>query len=331
MEWKWNYGQGVTVLPTAVLETDASLEQLRVLLWLASDATLFTKPAQLAKLAGCEREEIAEILDFWRSAGVLSNGQEPARAAKRSISVAKKREAPAKEPARAAAVLARADELPNYSTQELADLLEESQELRMLMGEAQGVWGKVFNPYEAQLVVGMSRYMGLDSEYILLLLAHCKRIRKNSLRAVERYAIRLVDDGITNSAALEEFIKKTESRLPLQGKVRSMFGIGEREFTSDELGMFNEWVSYGYGEDIIRCAYEITVNATQKPSIPYANSILKRWHDEGLASLAQINAKLDKEREKKGKAPAFGSFETNDFYEAALNRSFYNGQNDDKT
>ena len=344
MEWKWNYGQGVLVLPSTVPEADATPEQLRVLLWLASDPTLFAKPAQLARLAGADRDEIGEILDFWQSVGVLSDGKEaqeskkaqrkptdkPAKSATAKPMADTKPATEAKpaaesKPAAEAkpAFLARADELPNYSTAELSDLLEKSQSLRMLVNEAQNIWGKVFNPYEAQLLVGLSDYLRLDNEYILLLLAHSKRIGKKSLREVERYALRLVDDGVTDAAALEEFVKRTEARLTLQGKIRAMFGLGSRSFTTKENAMLDNWISYGYGEDIIRRAYEITVGAINEPSLPYANSILERWHSEGLDTAAQIDAKLDAEREKKGQAVMTGSFDTDDFFEAALKRSFY--------
>lgn len=333
MEWKWNYGQGVLVLPATVPEVDATPEQLRVLLWLASDPTLFAKPAQLARLAGADREEISDILDFWQSVGVLSGDgapQERRKAQKKPTDKPAKPAADTKsagdtKPAAVAkpAFLARADELPNYSTAELAALLEKSQSLRMLVNEAQNIWGKVFNPYEAQLLVGLSDYLRLDDEYILLLLAHCKRIGKRSLREVERYALRLVDDGVTDATALEEFVKRTEARRTLQGKIRTMFGLGSRSFTAKENAMLDNWTAYGYGEDIIRRAYEITVGAINEPSLPYANSILERWHSEGLDTAAQIDAKLDAEREKKGQAVMTGSFDTDDFFEAALNRSFY--------
>ncbi len=332
MEWKWNYGQGVLVLPSTVPEVDATPEQLRVLLWLASDPTLFAKPAQLARLAGADRDEIGDILDFWQSVGVLSDGKE----AQENKKAQKK---PTDKPAKSATakptadtkptadekpvtVLARADELPNYSTAELSELLEKSQSLRMLVNEAQNIWGKVFNPYEAQLLVGLSDYLRLDDEYILLLLAHSKRIGKKSLREVERYALRLVDDGVTNVAALEKFVKRAEMWRTIEGKIRTMFGLENRAFTAKEEKMLSNWASYGYGEDIIRRAYEITVNATNKPSLPYANSILERWHSEGLDTAAQIDAKLDAEREKKGQAVMTGSFDTDDFFEAALKRSY---------
>ena len=324
MEWKWNYGQGVLTLPAAVLDTDATPEQLRVLLWLAADPTLFGKPAQLARLAGCERDGVAGILRFWQDAGILSSGKEgeQPKPARKQPATAAKPASPAAPAAKPAMVLARADELPNYSTAQLADLLEKSQSLRMRVGEAQNVWGKVFNPYETQLLVGLSDYLRLDDEYILLLLAHCKRMEKRSMREVERYALRLIDDGVTDAAALEAFVRKAEARRTLQGKVRAMFGLGSRSFTAKENAMLDAWNAYGYGEDIIRRAYEITVGAINEPSLPYTNSILERWHSEGLETAAQIDAKLDAEREKKGQTPRQGSFDTDDFFEAALCRSY---------
>lgn len=335
MEWKWNYGQGVLVLPSTVPEADATPEQLRVLLWLASDPTLFAKPAQLARLAGADREEIGEILDFWQSVGVLSNDKEaqeskkaqrkptdkpakPATDTKKTTSATEAKPAAEAKPA----FLARADELPNYSTAELSDLLEKSQSLRVLIEEAQNTWGKIFNPYETTILIGLSDYLGLDNEYILLLLAHCKRVGKKSLREVEYYALRLVDKGITDATALEEYIKCNEMRRSIEGKIRTMFGLGSRAFTTKEETMINNWASYGYGEDIIRRAYDITVGTAKEASIPYANSILKCWHSEGLDTAAQIDAKLDAEREKKGQAVMTGSFDTDDFFEAALKRSY---------
>ena len=328
MEWKWNYGQGVLTLPAAVLDTDATPEQLRVLLWLASDPTLFAKPAQLAKLAGCERDGITEVLRFWQDAGILAGGRErdlQAKPVPKKAAAARKAGKAEDAEAKPAMVLARADELPNYTTAQLADLLERNQSLKLLIEEAQRVWGKLFNPYELQILVGISDHLGLDNEYILLLLAHCKRMEMQSLREVERYAIRLVDSGVTRTAALEEFIRGAEARRTLEGKVRAVFGLGERPLSAKEQKMLSAWSSYGYGADIVRKAYDITVDSIGQASLPYTNSILERWHSEGLETAAQIDARLDAEREKKGQTPRQGSFDTDDFFEAALRRSYSDG------
>ena len=75
-----------------------------------------------------------------------------------------------------------------------------------------------------------------------------------------------------------------------------------------------------YGFDIIQMAYEITVNATTKPSIAYANTILERWYNEGYKTTKEIEQSIADYRRKK--ATGSSSFEVDDFFEAALQRTY---------
>ena len=319
MELKWNYGQSVLVLPASVLTADATPEQLRVLLWLASDAALAGKHTQLAKLADVERSAISEILEYWRSCGVLTNeteGEEPtvpapAKANKKKTAVPEKKQ------------LQRADELPVYNTEELSDMMEKRASLRILLDACQNIFGKMFNPHEINILFGMVDYLKLDEEYILILLAHCKRLEIKSFRQVERYAISLMDKGIITADALESCVQEMEAAHQLEGVIRRMFGLKSRALTSKEKNAVEKWTSYGYGEDVIRLAYEITVNSTGNASIPYANSILERWHSLGLKTAEEIDRQLAEERtEKEGKTTLGSSFQINDFFEAALKRTY---------
>ena len=90
-----------------------------------------------------------------------------------------------------------------------------------------------------------------------------------------------------------------------------------RELTTKEKKFITTWVGeFGYGIDVIKKAYEMTVDAIHEPSPAYANAIIERWHKEGLADLAAIEAA------QSDKLPSEGSFDTDDFFEAALKRSF---------
>ncbi len=94
--------------------------------------------------------------------------------------------------------------------------------------------------------------------------------------------------------------------------------------------MLFSWISFGYGIDVVKLAYELTVSATNEPSVPYANAILERWNADGLRTTEEIQAALDAEREKKagaGRVDSVGSFDTDDFFEAALKRSFQDRRN----
>ena len=335
---KFQFGYDVLTLPGAILShTDANAVQLRVILWLASDLTLARKPRQLAKLADCDPQSALDAMAFWAERGVLTEGEAipaMARAAEDAVAVgstkktvqqaAAPKTADAEISAPTAPRLERADELPTYTSTELADLLEKRDALRSLVDEAQQILGKMFNPSEINILVGMNDYLGLPAEGILLLLSHCMRMGKNRLRAIEKYAYRLVDRGITTPEELEEEFRTVEAMRGFEGEVRQIFGLNSRSLTGKEEKMLREWLAFGYSADVVRLAYEITIHATSKPSIPYAHSILQRWHEEGHATLADIErAEQAKKEQKSGDPTALGnSFDTDDLFRAALARSF---------
>ncbi len=315
---KLNFWQEVLVLPASVLShlDAATPEQLRVLLWLASDLTLATKHKQLAKLAGCDVAAARNAVKFWCEHGVMGEEAEAATPAMASAQA----EAPVKKK------LQRADELPNYTSGELSDLLEARQSVRLLIDEAQRILGKMFNPSDVNIMVGMLDYLGMNEECILLLLAHCKKIGKSNLRTIEKFAYTLVDKGINDVEAMEAEICAMEAMYTFEGEVRALFGMKTRAMTSKESKMLSTWLSFGYDISIVRMAYEITVNATGEASLPYTNAILEKWNANAWKTAAEIEAGMNAEREKRessaSKKELGNSFDTDDFFEAALQRGF---------
>ena len=318
MTYRWNYGNGVLNLPAAALDADASAEQLQILLLLAKsgDATA----QSLAKDAHCSVRKAEEALSFWMKTGILvSEGEAKAeQISKEKVPDTQKPEQEKK--------LARADEIPTYSVSELNDIMDRRQSLRAMVNEAQQILGKMFNTYDINVLLGMVDYLELDEDYILLLLAHCSRIGIKGLRSIERYAISLIDRGITTASALEEQVQIIEAQHTPEGKVRSIFGMKSRSLTEKERKMIGAWAGFGYGEDVIRRAYEITVDTIHEPSMQYTTAILDRWHTEGLKTLAEIDRKLEAERAAKGAERStdsdFKTFDADAAFEAALKRSF---------
>ena len=309
------------MLPGGVLNhcATADAEQVRVLLWLSSDLSLCDKPKQLSKLADCDQKTVKNAIRYWKSCGVLvEEGEEAAVPAMAEATAPVEQKEAGSKP-----LLHRADELPQYTTAELSELLEKRAGMRALVDEAQRLLGKMFNTMEINVLVGMVDYLGIGEEGILLLLAHCKKIGKTNLRSIEKYAYGFVDKGITEPGAMEEEFRALELMRSFEGEIRTLFGTGARALTAKESKMLRAWGSYGYGVDVVRRAYEITVNATGKASLAYADAILGRWNAEGLRDLAAIDAAIEQERgEKDGKVTLGSSFDTDDFFEAALQRSF---------
>jgi DnaD/phage-associated family protein len=332
MKIKLQYGHGVLSLPEAVLDSmsRADAVTLRVLLALSAARDGEVESAALAEFCDCSETDVDAAIAFWRGAGLveLDGKKTSGRAARKKSEPVKK--APgeaAQEKAEGAPqpeVRPSVTALPAYSTEELASVLERRAELRALIDECSHVFGKIFNTHEVSQLIGLADYLRLEDEYLLLLLAHCAKLGKKSLRYAVNLAIALFDDGVTDTAALQECLKARERREEAEGKLRAMFGLGSRALTSKEKKMFDAWTGvHGFSLDAVRIAYEKTVAATGKASVPYANSILERWAAAGLKTVEAINeAEAAYEKQSVATPKAGNSFDTDDFFEAALQRSF---------
>lgn len=321
MKLCFTYGNDALMLPSQVIQhvDKANKKDIKILLSLAAEPM-----ARLDLAAGCRivaerlaigEREVDAAIAFWRGAGVLTvldEKEETAFAAPVLPETQQQTTAPR--------VIADGG-LPAYSSDELSGLLERRRELAALVDECQRVFGKIFNTREVSQIAGMVDYLGFEGDYILSLLSHCVRMEKKSLRYAEKMALTLHDEGIIECSALEERLHRIELMATSIGKIRTMFGLASRALTAKEKSMVERWVcQMQYGDDVLRLAYETTVNAINKPSIPYANTILERWYAEGYRTLADVERALAEYRRKK--AEGNGSFDVDDFFEAALKRTY---------
>ncbi len=317
----FSYGSDVLALPAAALShiDKATKRDLRVLLCLAAEQRLSRDTAVLvpavAKALQIDVVEVENAISFWRGAGILSlagDGEVAPTVAVHPIATATP-EAPKEK-----AVADRG--LPSYSADELAGILERRRDLSSLIDACQQALGKIFNTVEVGIVAGMRDYLGFEGEYILLLLSHCARMEKKSLRYAEKMALSLYDDGVTEVASLEERLLRIETMATAMGKIRAMFGIASRALTTKEKGMIEKWVCVmQYADDVLKKAYETTVDAIGKPSIAYANTILERWYAAGYRTVEDVERALsDYRREKSGGS----SFDVEDFFQAALKNTY---------
>lgn len=306
---------------------EAGADELRVLFCLCETgggtAEEFSAPT------GLDVPSVESALAFWRGAGVVTLS---------SCAVSEKvpDPLPKTEPKPK-----KKQELSERNAEELAESIKEKK-LASLIEAAEAQCGRVFNTADISILVGLSEELGLDSAYILTLLAFCDGDNgdKKPLRYAERVAFRLFELGVDTYEALEEYIEKQNRLRSLEGRLRAMFGIGSRRLSVREEKAFMSWCcEYGYGEDLIGAAYDVTVNATGQASVSYAGKILSHWHESGVKTVEEAEALMQKEREEKsakGKRAAkksepqkdalHSSFEDGDFFKRALARSYKNNR-----
>ena len=322
MSLQFVYGNGVLALPAAVLPhcSRATKKDLAVLMALACDPLLGADTegakGRAAAALSVSMGDVEAAIGFWRGAGILADADAAATPVQPVQAVQ-----PVQTGEKEVPKVVADGGLPAYSTEELAGVLERRQGLSALIDECQRVMGKVFNTREIGMIAGLRDYLELTEEYIILLLSHCVRMEKKSMRYVEKMAISLHDEGVTEASDLEERLQRIEVMSSAIGKIRTMFGLSSRALTAKEKGMVENWLCVmKYEDDVLRAAYEVMVNAIGKASIPYANSILERWHAAGYRTLADVEQAIAAYRQQKTNAQ--GSFDVDDFFEAALKRSY---------
>jgi DnaD/phage-associated family protein len=318
-------GAGLPPLLGTEALAEAGATDLRVLLALFELGSA-TAPA-LAEALGCDEAKVTAALGFWRGAGAVAvHKTSPAPA--EVTPAASVPDAPAATPPAARKTELGAAEMADYIRDHaLADLIEAAEQQ----------CGRTFNRPDLAALIRLSQDFGLSGAYILTLLSYCDSLgdeKAKAIRYAERVAERLVGDGVTTCAALEEYIKEQEILHSAEGWLRRMFGLGTRRLTPKERDAFLRWTrTYGYGEEIVGAAYDITVAATDRASVAYADKVITHWHEEGVKTVAEAEALRLRERPAKpaakpsprrqpqtdGKAR---SFDVGDFFQRAIDRSY---------
>ncbi|MBO5789511.1 MAG: DnaD domain protein [Clostridia bacterium] len=312
-------------LPNSPFLMEASAEDLRVLLVIVAGQSTADIKA-LAQASGCSQARVKGAIAYWEECGVLVEG-EPT-------------ETPAPATPQKKGMLSSRDLAPRGEDENAAYIT--AHDMGELIDECQRLMGRLFNPTEIAVIVGLHEQLHLDFSYIMTLVSYCARRGKLTLRYVERMAVGLYDDGIDTTEALDQHLKRLEMASSSEGKLRRLFGIGERSLSKTEQACFVRWIcDFGFDMDIIGLAYDMTVDTHQKALVKYADAILKRWYDAGCRTLAQVEELLRRETEQKAKTytakskqkkveeeSCESSFCTDDFFARALERSY--GKIEDK-
>lgn len=334
MKLKIDGKQNNPILPRAVepLLADADAADLRVLIYAAlctADGEDFEAKDAAAALALSE-SEVRSSVKFWRGAGLFGASRRTAEKAPDAPGDAG--QSPADAAARADKPLR--DKRPmRLSGAELCRAAKESADFPALLHAAQQTAGWIFNESEIEIIAALHTTLRLSSEFILSLIGYFVCKKEKPLRYMEKVAYDLCDKGVTTPEALEEWLRRREECETNEGFVRRLFGLGQRALTEKEHAAVEAWFTlYGYGEDMVTHAYEKTVNTIGKASVAYASSILRAWHEAGFKTPAEADAAKGAKRAKpaaKGSGKQPQSFDTEDFFEKAIRRSY--GDTGDKS
>ena len=270
--------------------------------------------SRAAEALGCEEAEIRSALQFWRGAGIFGKGKQKG----------KTKTVPAEEPV--GRIKVNQVDVPLYSGKEITELFAEKPDYKFYLDECQKLAGKMFNALETNKMISLCDYFGLSFEYVMTLYAYCANQGKTTVQYVEKTALNLLEDEVDTLEKLESYIKQKEEYESKTGKIRSLFGIGQRALIKKEKDQIYNWTTeWKMPFDVISYAYELTVRRTGKASMSYANSILESWHASDITDLSSAMEEVKKHGEAKAaenKTSPDSTFDTDEFFEAALKKSY---------
>lgn len=314
-----------SILPLSVTSkdafTEASREELRVLIALVEANGRVNDIKTLAKMASVSNPRATSALAFWEEASVISESDAP-----RTPTITEEFEERLTK-----------GEIKERTADEVATLIRRDS-LSEMIAECASLMGRsALNTAEIKDLTALYEQYSLSVEYIITLAAHLSTGGKLTVTRLVNKAIQLVEKEVETLETLESYIADIESTSETEHQLRSIFGWWNRALSKTEKDYFKKWShDYGYFADIVGEAYDIACANATRGHAKYVDKLLTAWFEAGCRTLAECRKKYDadeaarreaKVAEKKSTkakpAPTrYGEYEVEDAFMKALERSY---------
>lgn len=155
--------------------------------------------------------------------------------------------------------------------------------------------GKTLSQQDVAKLLDFHDSLGFDADLIEYLVEYCVSKQHRTMRYIEKVALAWHQDGITDVTEARE---RTNIYNKAYFSILKAFGITGRNPVDVEITHMKRWLKdYGFSPDLITEACSRTMAAIHQPSFEYAEKILRRWHDNKVTSMAELEA-LDRERDR---------------------------------
>ena len=206
-----------------------------------------------------------------------------------------------------------------YSPKELAQRAAESGEIKALFEQVQKILGRPINPTETAGFLGLYEYYGFSVASIMILTQYAHDMGKDKIAYIEKVAHDWLDRGLTEYADVEREITRLTEQNKVNVRLKRLLGI-EGKLTKNQEEFLSLWTEWGFDDDMISLADEICRDNKNRTDLRYMNGILKRWHDDGIKTPADVKEKGKAQYERKEDVSAAeSSFSIDEWYELADN------------
>lgn len=310
---------GVTVIPSEISEKYlkiSSASQLKVIICAFSLAGKVFGCETLSEKTGISIEETADIIEYWKKEGFLLLSDENVSFTAENDS----KKIPDNDKHIPLSVNTGTEKLPSvthstaekevqqirHTTEKAAKLPEnnptrlsydeicvrvaESEEIRILLNEAQLKLGRTVGTGDQSSLILLHDYYGLPIEVILCI---CEYARTKGKSSNMNYIYKIGADWshreIDTLEAADEELKSIEKVNGVWTEFCKKTGIEHKVPTSSQERFFVQWSEiWKFPVPVIAAAFEEMKSHTDKISYNYMHKILSSWHLKGILTLDDV-------------------------------------------
>ena len=189
---------------------------------------------------------------------------------------------------------------PVYTGEDVTAYAARDESFLQLQGEFSRRLGRVLSSEELKILLSIRDYLKLSPDVVYMALSYClqRNERYNqihgtdrtvTMRAVEKECYAWANKGIVNFQLASDYMARNLELLRPEAQIKR-FMQPDRPLADSQKEYIRAWLSWGFGPDAVKLAYEKTVLKQPERFWPYMNKILLNWHEKGLHTPAQIQA-----------------------------------------
>ena len=166
----------------------------------------------------------------------------------------------------------------------VASRIKNSSELQYLMREAEAILSKPLSNSDFSTLVMLYDDDGLPIDVIIMILQYAKAEGKASMRYIESLGLNWASEEIDTLEKAEMKISQIKRNRSNWEKISKIFGIKNTGSpTKYQVDCSARWLDeWKYSSEMIRLAYEISVDSKGIYNLKYIDGIIKRWRKDAI-------------------------------------------------
>lgn len=311
-----NYN-GIFLLPSNIIDDyikESSQDELKVLLYIFRHSNDIIELETAANDLDLEVDSFKKAVNFWVKKGAFKCATEKNSSDVKTTAIKEQ----SKTKVRVAAQKVMDVEV-EYAQSEIAQKISVNPEIKFLLDNVANQFGRPLSQGECSKLIYLIEGAGLPCDEIVLIVAYCISVSKGNIRYITNLALGFSNDGIDSYEKADNKIKELEETKTFESRVCNILGIKGRALTDIETKYIALWKEKSINEELIKTAFDKTVENTGKLSYQYMNKILTSWNEKGIKS----NEDAKNEKKRKPKASKSPSFDIDEYVNISM-KNLYN-------